>query len=201
MDARVLVLEAAAAYRAGVVSALAQAGFLCDEPDDVGEWASGPPPRALLVTVRSTSDWEPLRRLGEDNPDVTLVALVVDPTADRYGEALRAGAHAAVAWESRPETIVETVRAALRDLTVLPTTIARALALTGPPLHDPGWVTDEEMKWLRILANGATTLELAEKIGYSERALYRVLHGLYGRMRVSNRRDAILQAQRWGLLE
>jgi DNA-binding NarL/FixJ family response regulator len=61
-------------------------------------------------------------------------------------------------------------------------------------------VTPEEIDWLRLLADGATIHELADKVGYSERALYRILHGLYGRMRVSNRTEAILQAKRWGLL-
>jgi DNA-binding CsgD family transcriptional regulator len=55
--------------------------------------------------------------------------------------------------------------------------------------------------WLRLLAQGVNVQELARKVGYSERALYRLLHGLYGRMRVSNRTEAILQATRWGLLE
>lgn len=51
------------------------------------------------------------------------------------------------------------------------------------------------------MAKGVTIQELAKKVGYSERALYRLLHGLYGRMRVSNRTEAILQASRWGLLD
>ncbi|MEA2589098.1 MAG: hypothetical protein QOH66_2025, partial [Actinomycetota bacterium] len=42
---------------------------------------------------------------------------------------------------------------------------------------------------------------LAEKVGYSERALYRLLHALYGRLGVSNRTEAILQASRRGLLD
>jgi DNA-binding CsgD family transcriptional regulator len=51
------------------------------------------------------------------------------------------------------------------------------------------------------MAKGATIQQVAATVGYSERALYRLLHGLYGRMRVSNRTEAILQASRWGLLE
>lgn len=42
---------------------------------------------------------------------------------------------------------------------------------------------------------------MAERTGYSERALYRLLHGLYGRMRVSNRTEAIVLATRYGLLD
>jgi DNA-binding NarL/FixJ family response regulator len=79
--------------------------------------------------------------------------------------------------------------------------VARAISAHGAPLQDKEWITPEEVEWLRFLAEGATVHELAEKVGYSERALYRVLHGLYGRLRVANRTEAILQAQRWGLLD
>ena len=50
----------------------------------------------------------------------------------------------------------------------------------------------EELTWLRILAQGGTVHDLARQVGYSERALYRLLHALYGRMGVSSRTEAIL---------
>ena len=37
--------------------------------------------------------------------------------------------------------------------------------------------------------------------GVLERAMYRLLHALYGRMGAINRTEAVLQASRWGLLE
>jgi DNA-binding NarL/FixJ family response regulator len=48
---------------------------------------------------------------------------------------------------------------------------------------------------------GGTVQDLAGQAGYSERALYRLLHALYSRMGVSNRTEAILQASRRGLLD
>ena len=156
---------------------------------------------AVLLTIRSANDWQVLREILTVNPGVKLVALLVDPTPDRHAEALRSGAHAAVAWEAPPETIVAVVSAALGGNTLLPTSVAQAVAGSGPALYDPEWITEDEIGWLRLLANGATVQQLAEKIGYSERALYRMLHGLYGRMRVSSRTEAILQASRWGLLD
>jgi len=56
------------------------------------------------------------------------------------------------------------------------------------------------LTWLSILANGGSVHDLAERVGYSERALYRLLHALYGRLGVSSRTEAILQASRRGLL-
>ena len=156
--------------------------------------------RALLLTVRSASDWEPARCLAESNPELVLVVLLVDPTSDRHAEALRVGARGVTAWDATPEAIVEVLAAAVRGYALLPSGIASAMARGQPPFFDPDWVTAEEIDWLRLLADGATIHELADKVGYSERAFYRILHGLYGRMRVSNRTEAILQARRWGLL-
>jgi DNA-binding NarL/FixJ family response regulator len=144
---------------------------------------------------------EPLRQMAAASTDSIVVALLVDPTSDRHGEALRAGANAAIAWDASPEVIVDVLRAAVRGFTLLPTPIAQGIATdqaTGP---DSDWITPQEAEWLRMLAADATIQDVAAQVGYSERAFYRILHGLYGRMRVANRTEAILQASRWGLLD
>jgi DNA-binding NarL/FixJ family response regulator len=125
---------------------------------------------------------------------------LVDPTPDAYAEALRSGAVAAVAWEAAPEDIAKVLAAALAGDTLIPSGVAQALAAKLPAIEDPDWITHEELTWLSILADGGTVHDLAEKVGYSERALYRLLHALYGRLGVSNRTEAILQASRRGFL-
>jgi len=197
---RIAVSDGASSYRRGLGSALAAAGYRVEDIDDLRVQAVADVD-VLLFTVRSANDWQVLRDAATVNPDVKLVALLVDATPDRHAEALRCGAHGTVAWESPPESIVPIVVGVLEGQTVLPTAVARAIAIGGAPLYDPEWVTPEEVDWLRLLARGVSVQQLAQKVGYSERALYRLLHGLYGRMRVANRTEAILQASRWGLLD
>jgi two-component system, NarL family, response regulator DesR len=201
MPLPVAVIDPAASYRLGLTSVLSKAGFVpFEDADDLPTWLAVPGCKAVLVTVRSANDWEPVRRMsGADG--AVVVALLVDPTPDRHAEALRAGATAAIAWDSSPDGIVEVVTAAVRGYTLLPAPVARAIAMGEPPTPDADWISPQETEWLRMLAAGITIQELAAKAGYSERAFYRVLHGLYGRMRVSSRTEAILQASRWGLLE
>ncbi len=198
---RMAVCDPAGSYRVGLGSALRAAGYTVRDVGDLGDKRVLAELDALLLTVRSASDWQALRELAAVKRPLRLVALLVDATIDRHAEALRCGADGVVAWDRSPEEIVPIVAAAVQGMTVLATDIARAIALSGPPLHDPGWVSAEEIEWLKLMAQGATMQQLASKAGYSERALYRVLHGLYGRMRVSNRTEAILQASRWGLLD
>ena len=193
--------DPASAYRRGLASAFEAAGYVVRDVEEIRVQAVVDGGDAILVTIRSATDWQLLRDTGTVNPGVKLVALLVDATPDRHAEALRNGAHGVAAWEATPETIVAVVRAALEDRTLLPTSVAQAISASGPALYDPEWITEDEIGWLKLLASGVTVHQLAEKVGYSERALYRMLHGLYGRMRVSNRTEAILQASRWGLLE
>jgi DNA-binding NarL/FixJ family response regulator len=195
------VVDPAASYRSGLSAALSTAGFAPTELTDPRAWASTAGRRVLLWTVRAAQDWKELRALRGLNPELVLVALLVDPTPEAYAEALRSGAVAAAAWEAVPEAIVKVLAAALEGDSLIPAGVAQALAAKLPAFEDPDWITHEELGWLRILAQGGTVQELAGQAGYSERALYRLLHTLYSRMGVSNRTEAILQASRRGLLD
>jgi DNA-binding NarL/FixJ family response regulator len=194
------VVDPAASYRNGLCAALSTAGFAPTELADPRDWAATAGRRVLLWTVRSPKDWKGFKALRGLNPELVLVALLVDLTPDAYAEALRSGAVAAVAWEAAPEDIVKVLAAALAGDTLIPAGVAQALAAKLPAVEDPDWITHEELTWLSILADGGTVHDLAEKVGYSERALYRLLHALYGRLGVSNRTEAILQASRRGFL-
>src|SRR5258708_35354312 len=110
-------------------------------------WAAAGGCRAILLTVRSASDWEPARCLAESNPELVLVALLVDPTADRHAEALRIGARGGTAWDATPEAIVEVLAAPARGYTLLPSGIAGAMPRGQPPFLCPARVTAEDGHW------------------------------------------------------
>ena len=52
--------------------------------------------------------------------------------------------------------------------------------------------------WSSVFALPATSL--ARTAGYSQREMYRVLAALYSRLGASTRTEALLRADRWGLL-
>lgn len=104
----------------------------------------------------------------------------------------------AVAHDAPLDRIVGVVGAALDRRTVLPTEIAHTLAHSGEA--DDG-VDERQALWLGALARGVTVEELGRSVGYSERAMYRHLGALYGRLGARNRTQALLQALRRGLIE
>jgi DNA-binding NarL/FixJ family response regulator len=197
---RGVVVDRSATFRGGLSQVLEQAGFAISDVDDLRSWAAGPGQRFVILTIRHGPDWKELAALREVNGDLLLVALLVSPTPDDYATALRSGATSAAAWEASPNDIVVVLTAAAEGMVLLPYQVAHAMAAKVPAAQDSGWITHEELEWLRVLATGATIQELAEQVAYSERSLYRLLHDLYQRMGVSNRTEAVLEAARRGLL-
>ena len=57
-----------------------------------------------------------------------------------------------------------------------------------------------EVEVLRLLAEGADTLEIARRLSYSERTVRNIIHGLLTRMKLRNRAHAVAYALRSGVM-
>lgn len=192
------MLDRAPAYRRGLELALSEAGYRVERPTDVGRWAKASGTRALIATCRSATEARRLALTRARGTDAVAVALLGEESPGAYREVLETGVEAAVVRDASLDRIVEVVSAALERRTVLPTEVARTLARGG---QDDESVEEEQAAWLRALARGATVEELAESVGYSERAMYRQLRSLYERLGATNRTEALLQALRRGLID
>lgn len=67
--------------------------------------------------------------------------------------------------------------------------------------HGLGGVSEEEISWLRSLANGERTIEVAARHGHSERGFYRSLAELWHRLGVDSRSEALALAAQVGWLD
>lgn len=187
----VAVVESAVSFRRGVESALERAGFA---PVEIGA-----EPSAVLVTLRFTEGCEAVERFV--GAGAVVVALLPEPSPAEHAHALGHGAIGTVDWSADPEEIVAVLRVALEGRTRLPVAIARTLAAEWPGAHAPRpEFTEEEADWIADLARGTPVARLADETGYSERAMFRRLHDIYTRLGVANRAEAIVAAERLGLL-
>ena len=84
--------------------------------------------------------------------------------------------------------------------TLMPTHIARELTAQGDVSLAPPQLSDRELRWLRALADNGTVLSLARSSGYSEREMYRRLSAVYHQLGARTRTEALLAAERVGLL-
>ncbi len=97
------------------------------------------------------------------------------------------------------EDIVPVLHCAARGHTVLPRELVRALC--RPASLPPPSLTPTEQAWMRRLAAGGTVAGLARTCGYSEREMYRRLSTVYLRLGARTRTEALLLAERFGLLD
>lgn len=188
-----LLPEGARRVRLG--AALQRAGYRVVMPRQPAAWAAGRRPPVLV-----TDATEGAARVRADvvaaAPGTACVVLVHEPTPTRYRQLLAAGATVLPA-SADDEDVVAAVAAASRALICLPATVARALAGAE---GDRPVLSARESGWLRALVHGATVAGLARTAGYSEREMYRLLGSLYSRLGAENRTEALLRADRWGLL-
>lgn len=191
----VVVLLSRAADRTGRVRALRAAGYqvtVAREP-----WAAAFAHRApVLVTDDPDVAGRVRAELVATMPRSGCVALIDEPTPPGYRRLLGAGC-TVLPVSCADDDLTLAVAAAARALVCVPVAIARSFAGSD---GDQPLITSREASWMRALVAGTTVASLARGAGYSQREMYRVLGHLYARLGAGNRTEALLLADRWGLL-
>ncbi|WP_306212135.1 helix-turn-helix transcriptional regulator [Actinoplanes sp. RD1] len=107
------------------------------------------------------------------------------------------------------ERLVHAVRAAADGAAVLPPRLVGNLLQHLRELHDgvlreaglsAGGLTGREVEVVRMMAEGLETTEIGAKLGYSERTVKTVIHGIIQRLGLRNRPHIVAYAMRYGLL-
>jgi DNA-binding NarL/FixJ family response regulator len=200
MFVRIAVLDPLPLFRHGVMAALWEAGLGSESPQDAFAWMNGGHRRLVVLGLHSADDWERLSQLCQAYDDVLVVALLPDDDVTTHVRALASGAVAALPRDAEPAAVREIVEDVIEGRTVLPVEVLRGLRSYGVAAKpDESLPNAREMEWLRRLSTGVTVAELADRAGYSERMMFRLLRELYKRMRVGNRTEALLLARerRW----
>lgn len=196
----VAVTERMPLIRRGLIGALQDAGFSVAEPDDLCAWAWTQETGAVVVTLESASDQQIVIDLRDGGCTIPVVTLLPEPTLEAYRAALVMGASAVVSRRASLEEVIEVVRAALEQRTLLPDEVARAMARAQTP-DGVSAISAREVEWLRRMASGATVEQLAEQAGYSRREMFRRLRDVYRRLGVEGRTEALLVLARRGLID
>jgi DNA-binding NarL/FixJ family response regulator len=161
-------------------------------------------PRPLTVVVPVVGAADALQTAGAAPTGAApgrhaVVVLLDDATPEECGRLLRAGVTGILTASDAPEDVVTGLRCAGRGQTVLPRGLAEALC--RPATRPPPPLTPVERAWLQGLAAGGTVAALARTCGYSEREMYRRLSTVYANLGARTRTEALLLAERLGLLD
>jgi DNA-binding NarL/FixJ family response regulator len=198
---QVAVVDPLPMFQQGVAAILSAAGHRVELPEDVPAWLGGGQPAVVLLTLASATDWTLLASLTTARSSCLVIALVEHEMAVLGVRAVRAGARSVLDRRMDTETLRRTVAATIDGQAVMPAAVAAALALRAPgTVGAPPDISPEQVSWLRELAAGTTVARLAERVGYSERAMFRLLRSLYRDMGVRTRTEALLRAWERGWL-
>jgi DNA-binding NarL/FixJ family response regulator len=200
MPIQVAISDSLPAYRHGMLTSLGDAGFQPEAPRDLLQWALQEQRRAILLTLESEGDWALLARLRAARADMPVVVAVAENDVASQVRAVLGGAISTVSRDAPTETIQRVLRAAVDGISMLPVEVVRALGERRGVVPTGAKVSEREVGWLQALAKGMTISQLAEKAGYSERAMFRLLRELYERMEVGSRTEALMRAHQQGWL-
>jgi DNA-binding NarL/FixJ family response regulator len=209
---RVMIVDDHQVVREGVVSMLRVAS----EIEVVGQAANAPEairrakelePDVVLLDIRlpGADGWEVCQTLSTLLPDTQVIMLTSFEDEDYLFKALRAGARGYLLKTASHEEIVEAIRS-----------VADGKRALSPPLVDKlvaqfsdmarkmerleSGLDQEEMGILRLLAQGATNKEIAEKAHWSEVSVKRKLQTIFDKLGVEDRTSAVVEAMRRGLI-
>ncbi|MBT0769499.1 response regulator transcription factor [Kineosporia sp. J2-2] len=196
-------MDLPALYSSGLRHALAGAGLRQVVISSLDGLVGAVPPEDPFVVVVPRSRVAGVSRaLGQevDGTRCAVVELVETMSGAEFADAVARGSLGVVEMDADPEIIVEAVRSAARGQFLVPEVARQLLARSDAEADVPALGT-EEIEWLRRLGQGVTVAALAHAAAYSEREMYRVLSRVYQRLGAASRTQALLNAQRWGLLD
>jgi NarL family two-component system response regulator LiaR len=145
------------------------------------------------------------RRIRQASPRTQVVVLTSFAQDELIFAAIKAGALSYLLKDADAETVLEAIDAAGRGEAILHPRIAQRLMaeVTAPKqTRDPGAdLTAREMEVLKLIAQGLTNADIAEKLFITERTVKAHVSNLLGKLHLSDRTQAAIYAWREGLME
>jgi NarL family two-component system response regulator LiaR len=209
---RVLIADDHAIVRKGIRALLSEAvGF-----EVVGEAGNGQEavlraeetqPDVILMDVLmpGMDGIEATRQITSLQPKTRILVLTSFAADNKVFPAIKAGALGYLLKDSSPEELVRAIRQVHRGEPSLHPTIARKLlqeiARPAELQPVPEALTGREMTVLRLIAQGLTNQEIADRIAVSEPTVRTHVSRILGKLHLASRTQAALYAVREGLTD
>ena len=206
---RVLLVDDNAAFRAGMTRLLAtipdleMCGTATDGATGVQAALQHQPDVVLMdIAMPHTNGIEATRLLHDQAPHIGVVVMTMLEDDDAVGQALRAGARGYLVKGAHQGEIVETIRGVHAGRAVIGAATAKQLgsifALGTPPDPFPD-LTPRERSVLEALAAGASTSQIASRLGLSDKTVRNHLSNIFTKLRVTDRTQAVIKARGHGI--
>lgn len=209
---RVLIVDDHAIVRKGIRALLSEVdGFeVVGEADNGHEAvlrAQETQPDVILMDLLmpGMDGIEATRQITSRQPQTRILVLTSFAADSKVFPAIKAGAAGYLLKDSSPDELVRAIRQVHRGEPSLHPTIARKLlqevARPAELQPAPEALTDREMTVLRLIAQGLSNQEIADRIAVSEPTVRAHVSRILGKLHLASRTQAALYAVREGLTD
>ena len=150
---------------------------------------------------------EATRQIKEDNPSVAVLVLTVHSDSEHILSILRAGAGGYLTKSVYGDEVIHAVRALVSGETVLSPAVSQqifkyAFQHSSRPkdLGTGNTLTSRELEVLHLAAKGISNKDIAQRLGLSLRTVKGYLAGLFQKLNVASRTEAVIICLRKGIL-
>jgi DNA-binding NarL/FixJ family response regulator len=206
---RLLLVDDSAAFTTGMARLLATipdielCGTAADGASGVDAALKQQPDVVLMdIAMPQTSGIDATRILHDQAPHIGVVVMTMLEDDDAVGQALRAGARGYLVKGAPQAEIVETIRGVYAGRAVIGAATAQQLStvFSAGALTDPfPELTPRERSVLEALAGGATTSQIAARLGLSQKTIRNHLSSIFTKLRVTDRTQAVIKARAHGI--
>ncbi|NDJ60886.1 MAG: response regulator transcription factor [Chloroflexi bacterium] len=157
----------------------------------------------LDMVMPRQSGLEAIVQIKKENPEARILVLTSFAEDDKVFPAVKAGALGYLLKDSSPEQLIQAIRDVHRGESSLHPAIAlkliRELSRPSdlPPTEEP--LTEREVEVLKLVAQGLTNHEIADKLVLSERTVGNHIGNILSKLHLANRTQAALYALREGI--
>jgi DNA-binding NarL/FixJ family response regulator len=207
---KVLIVDDHPVTRDGLRSALSTS----DEVEVVGEAASGEDavrlvkelaPEVVFMDVRlpGITGIEATRQVLSFAPDTKIILFTVEESRTALADAMRAGVSGYLLKDVSAAELIQAGKLALEGKAVIHPTLTRAFIEEAQYAdHRPGTpLSRRESEILQMVAYGATTKEVAHKLGISPHTVKTHLERIFEKLGANDRAQAVAIALRKGLVD
>ncbi len=213
---RVIVADDHGVVREGLRTLLTQAGLevvaLASSGEEAVQLALAHRPQVLLLDIRmpDLDGLQVLRTLRDQAPEVAVVLLTTYDNPTYLSQALQLEVAGFLTKDVAPDLIPLAVRAAAQGHALFTREVLRR-ALQEPRSVEPSadaeaqvlalGLTEQEVRVLRLVAQGLSNQEIAERLHISLNTVKTHLKHIFSKLEVSDRTQAAVWAWRRGLGE